>query len=158
MGEMRRFQQVLFGLLVIIAASSTARAQNLPAGPARETVQSVCSQCHSLTFVSDSRMTKADWEYVVTDMIGRGAPLMEEEIQPVIEYLSVNFAKPTGKVNVNSASAKDLQFGLGFTPIECEAIISHREKMGKFAALADLQKVAGLDGKKLDAAKDRIEF
>ena len=104
------------------------------------------------------RSTRPDWEYVVTDMVGRGAPLMEDEIQSVIDYLATSFPKPAGKVNVNTAGAKDLQFGLGFTPKESEAIVAHREKSGKFAAAADVSKVAGVDGKKVDAAKDRMEF
>lgn len=154
------FVRAIWTMLVagLIFATGTASAQNLPEGSAKQTVQTVCSQCHSLSFVTNSRLTKPDWEYVVTDMIGRGAPLMEDEIQPVIEYLSSNFAKPAGKVNVNSAGAKDLQFGLGFTPKEAEAIVAHREKNGKFAAATDLLKVTGVDGKKVDAAKDRMEF
>jgi competence ComEA-like helix-hairpin-helix protein len=143
---------------IILLGTAGGHAQNLPEGPAKQTVQSVCNQCHSLTFVTNSRMTKPDWEYVVTDMIGRGAPLMEEEIQPVIDYLATNFSKPTGKVNVNTAGAKDLEFGLGFTPKESEAIVAHREKDGKFSALADLGKVEGLKSEKVDAVKDRIEF
>ena len=143
---------------VVLSAAVGAQAQNLPDGPAKATVQSVCNQCHSLTYLTNSRMTRPDWEYVVTDMVGRGAPLMEDEIQSVIDYLATSFPKPAGKVNVNTAGAKDLQFGLGFTPKEAEAIVAHREKNGKFAAAADLNKVAGIDGKKVDAAKDRMEF
>lgn len=157
---MNRMSNLAWAILLagVLLAAGNARAQNLPDGPARQTVQSVCNQCHSLSYLTNSRMTKSDWEYVVTDMVGRGAPLMEDEIQQVIDYLSANFAKPTGKVNVNTAGAKDLQFGLGFTPKEAEAIVAHREKNGKFAAVADLAKVAGMDSKKLDAAKDRMEF
>jgi competence ComEA-like helix-hairpin-helix protein len=143
---------------VVLMGAPTGSAQNLPDGPARQTVQTVCNQCHSLSYVTNSRMTKPDWEYVVTDMIGRGAPLMEEEIQPVIDYLAANFAKPTGKVNVNTAGAKDLQYGLGFTPKESEAIVAYRQKSGKFTTAADLSKVAELDAGKLEAVKDRLEF
>jgi competence ComEA-like helix-hairpin-helix protein len=146
----------LFAGMLFVSAG--AKAQNLPDGPAKQTVQTVCSQCHSLSFITNSRLTRPDWEYVVTDMIGRGAPLMEDEISSVIDYLAASFPKPVGKVNVNTAGAKDLQFGLGFTPKESEAIVAHREKNGKFGAAVDLSKVAGVDGKKVDAAKERMEF
>lgn len=143
---------------VLLAVPACAQAQTLPEGPAKQTVQTVCGQCHSLSFVTNSRLTRADWEYVVTDMIGRGAPLMEDEISPVIDYLTANFPKPTGKVNVNTSGARDLEFGLGFTPREADAIVAHREKNGKFASAADVAKVAGIDGGKVDAVKDRMEF
>ena len=150
-------KSLLLSTAAMLIGITSAFAQNLPDGPAKQTVQSVCIQCHSLSYVTSSRMTKADWEYVVTDMVGRGAPLMEDEIQSVIDYLSANFAKPN-KVNVNTAAAKDLQYGLGFTPKESEAIVAHREKNGKFSSAADLGQVAGVDSKKIESAKDRIEF
>lgn len=144
-------------LVTLLMGASRSSAQTLPDGPAKQTVQTVCVQCHSLSYITDSRLTRADWEYIVTDMVGRGAPLMEDEISGVIDYLATNFPKPA-KVNVNTAGAKDLQHGLGFSPKESEAIVAHREKNGKFASAADLGKVAGLDTKKLESAKDRMEF
>jgi len=143
--------------IALLLGIACASAQNLPDGPAKQTVQTVCVQCHSLGHVTGSRLTAGDWEYVVTDMVGRGAPLMEEEIPAVIDYLAKNFGKPAGKVNINTAGAKELQYGLGFTPKEAEAIVAHREKNGKFAAAADLGK-AGLDSKKIESTKDRMEF
>jgi competence protein ComEA len=151
-------KRLVLPIAILAVGVSSASAQNLPEGPAKQTVQSVCVQCHSLTHITGSRMSRADWEYIVTDMVGRGAPLMEDEIPTVIEYLATNFAKPTNKVNINIAGAKDLQYGLGFTPKEAEAIVDHREKNGKFASAADLGKVAGVDTKKIEATKDRIEF
>lgn len=155
--------QAAIGMAILLGLAAghfapAAQAQGLPEGAGKETVAGICSQCHSLSFVTDSRLAKADWEYIVTDMIGRGAPLMEDEIQPVIDYLAANFGKAVGKINVNTAKAKDLEKNLLFTPLEAEAIVSHREKNGKFAAMADLQKVAGVDAKKVEAAKDKIEF
>jgi competence ComEA-like helix-hairpin-helix protein len=155
-GRIRTARAVLWATALLMAGD--AQAQNLPDGPAKLTVQSVCSQCHSLSFITNARLTKADWEYVVTDMIGRGAPLMEDEISSVIDYLAANFPRPAGKVNVNTAGARDLHVGLGFTPKEADAIVAHREKNGKFAAAADVSKVAGVDAKKVDAARDRMEF
>ena len=150
-------KSLLLSIAAMLAGIISAPAQNLPDGPAKQTVQSVCIQCHSLGHITNSRMTKADWEYIVTDMVGRGAPLLEEEIGPVIDYLSSNFAKPS-KVNVNTAAAKELQHGLGFTPKESEAIVAHREKNGKFASAADLGNVADVDSKKVESARDRMEF
>jgi DNA uptake protein ComE-like DNA-binding protein len=37
-------------------------------------------------------------------------------------------------------------------------VIDYREANGKFQALPDLQKVPGMDGKKIEAKKDMIAF
>ncbi|MSO18983.1 MAG: helix-hairpin-helix domain-containing protein [Acidobacteria bacterium] len=149
---------IMLSAAIMFAAALPAQAQGLPDGAGKETVAGICTQCHSLAFVTESRLSKADWEYIVTDMIGRGAPLMEDEIQPVIDYLAANFGKAVGKININTAKAIDLQKNLSFTPLEAEAIVNHREKNGKFTVLADVQKVAGVDAKKVETARDRIEF
>jgi hypothetical protein len=70
-----------------------AWSQNpFPDGPARETVVLVCSQCHALTRLTDSSMSAADWEFVLYDMIARGAPVHEEQLERVRQYLIDNFA------------------------------------------------------------------
>jgi competence protein ComEA len=104
-------------------------------------------------------MSKEDWENTVLDMVARGAPLLEEEIDTVVQYLATNLGKQTtAKVNVNKASAKDLETSLKLSAEEAREVIGYRSQNGNFAKFEDLQKVPGLDIKKLEAAKDRLEF
>jgi competence ComEA-like helix-hairpin-helix protein len=60
-------------------------------------------------------------------------------------------------VNVNAASAKDLETELGVSTQEAEAIVKYRTAT-PFVAYTDMAKVQGLDTKKLDLLKGRIAF
>ncbi len=83
----------------------------------------------------------------------RGGGNAPEELDAIINYLTVNFGKPA-KVNVNTAAAGEIEQGLGLTATEAAAVVQYRTKNGNFKTLDDLKKVDGVDAKKLDAAKD----
>jgi competence protein ComEA len=77
----------------------------------------------------------------------------------VVQYLSSNLGKQAAAtVNVNKASAKELETSLKLTAEEAREVIGYRSQNGNFTKLEDFQKVPGLDIKKLEAAKDRLEF
>jgi competence ComEA-like helix-hairpin-helix protein len=61
-------------------------------------------------------------------------------------------------VNVNIAAAADLQTALGLTDKESGLIVDYRTKNGNFKDLAGLMKVDGVDGAKIQAAKDKIAY
>ena len=65
---------------------------NLPAGSGREAVQTGCVGCHGLmTVVNSSGYTAEGWQREVDSMVGRGAKVPQEQIAPVVEYLTKNF-------------------------------------------------------------------
>lgn len=94
---MFRLAVLLFALLCIdtpVFAQST-----LPEGEGRDIVEDVCSTCHGLINITDSRRSKAQWQRVVSQMLILGAPLAEYEVDTVVDYLSKNFgneSKPSG--------------------------------------------------------------
>ncbi len=63
-----------------------------PNGKARNTLFLVCSQCHSLARITDADLTAEEWEFTLYDMIARGAPVYEEDLALVRQYLIDNFA------------------------------------------------------------------
>ena len=63
-----------------------------PTGQGRDSVVIVCSQCHPLTRITDSTLNAEQWESTLYDMIARGAPLHEQDIDSVRKYLIENFA------------------------------------------------------------------
>ncbi len=63
-----------------------------PNGKARNTVLLVCSQCHSLTRITDANLNAEEWEFTLYDMIARGAPVHEVDLALVRQYLIDNFA------------------------------------------------------------------
>ncbi len=135
--------------------------QDLPAGPGRETLKKVCTQCHDIDSVPRLRYSRADWTNLVFSMKDMGADASSAELDEIIDYLAKNFGKGDAavkKVNVNTAAASDLETGLGLTAKESELIVQYRGKNGNFKDLSGLLKVEGVDAGKVQAAKDKIEF
>ena len=88
-------------VLAVVAGQSTATAQP-PAQPAasaaspqveagRKAIGQVCSQCHSPQHWVIQRKAAAGWRQTVFHMIGRGAPVEAEEIEPIVAFLTANY-------------------------------------------------------------------
>jgi competence protein ComEA len=136
-----------------------ARAQNLPDGPGKAELEKVCSACHGAEMVIGIKQDKAGWESTVDDMVSRGATGTDQELDAIVNYLATNMGKgekKADKINVNKASAEEIRTGLELTAEEAEAIVQYRTKNGDFKDWHDLEKVDGVDAKKIEAAKDRI--
>ncbi len=129
----------------------------LPAGPGKDTLIRVCSSCHSPDNVLANGQDRAGWENTITKMAGFGAVGTDDEFTEILEYLVKNFPA-SAPINVNKATAAQLENGLGFTTAEAQAVIQYREKNGDFKSIDDLKKLPDLDAKKVDAKKDRVAF
>lgn len=97
------------------------------------------------------------WGDVVANMVQRGASGTEDEFYEVIQYLTKNI-KPLPKVNVNKATAQELEDGLGLSTESAKAIVDAREKSGEFKSLDDLKKVPGVVAAKITSRKNLITF
>ena len=135
-------------------------AADLPEGKGKEIVLRACTGCHKADAFLDYRHTKDEYSAIVVRMGQRGAPANAEELETVAAYLAKNFLKvdDPGKLNVNKASAKEIESALSLTPKEAEAIVAYRDKHGAFRAVGDLYIIYGLDGTKIEAQKDKIGF
>jgi competence protein ComEA len=151
MKNMKRF--VL--LMAPLALAASMQAQGLPDGEGRATFESVCGSCHGADLVIGSQRTKTGWEETVEAMKNRGASGSEEDFKVVMTYLSRYFGMP---VEINKATAKDLETEFGVTAAEAEAIVKHRTAQGNFKAWEDLGKVQGVSVAKLEPLKSRIKF
>jgi competence protein ComEA len=88
-----------------------------------------------------------------------GMKATPKELDLVVDYLAKNYpAEEIPRVNVNTASAIELESGLTLRRSQSAAIIQYREKNGPFKNLEDLKKVPNLDVEKIEAKKDRIAF
>jgi competence protein ComEA len=137
-------------------SSSIVQAQDLPAGKGKELVENTCGSCHGLDVVVAQHATKDGWSSIVDYMVSRGATGTPEEIATIVDYLSKNF--PAAKVNVNKATAMDLQSQLELTAKDSETIVKYRTDHGDFKDWDGLAKVPGIDAKKLEVKKDSIVF
>jgi competence ComEA-like helix-hairpin-helix protein len=137
----------------------------LPEGEGKELVSRMCNKCHGPAVFTKTRMGRVGWEDQVSAMVEKGAVGTEEEIQIVVDYLVKNFgrdSKPGAaapeKVNVNKATAKQLETALGLSAKEAETLVQYREKNGNFREWGDLGKIPDVDVKKLEGKKAGIEF
>ena len=62
----------------------------------------------------------------------------------------------TGKINLNSATAAELDSLSGIGPTKALAIIDYRNQNGPFRSIDDLLKVPGIGPKTLDTIRDQI--
>ena len=136
---------------------------NLPDGPNKALVQRICSKCHGLEGVTRARNTKERWNEIVDDMASRGAEGTDDELDKIVEYLAANFSKTTPpaavkKININKVTARELSYEFAIPASDADAIIKYRTDNGPFKELNDLKKVPGIDAKKVDDWKDRLEF
>ncbi|HTZ59894.1 MAG TPA: helix-hairpin-helix domain-containing protein [Acidobacteriaceae bacterium] len=129
----------------------------LPAGPGKDTLIRVCSNCHSPDNVIANGQDRAGWEATIQKMASFGAQGSDEEFTEILDYLVKNFPAAT-PVNVNKATSAQLVSGLGLTAAEADAVVAYRKQNGDFKNLDDLKKVPNVDAKKLDAKKDRLQF
>lgn len=60
------------------------------------------------------------------------------------------------KININKATAQELQNINGVGPALAEKIVAYREENGKFSTIEDLKNVSGIGDKKFETMKDNI--
>lgn len=157
----------MIGASAVHAASGQAAAQEtkpggqyarLPDGPGKETLIRVCGKCHSPMNVVANGQGREGWEAEITKMAGLGASASDEEFTEILDYVSKNFPAATTKVNINKATAADIEAQLGLTTKQAEGIVAYREKNGDYKTLDDLKKVPELGPTDVDARKNRIAF
>lgn len=143
----------------LLNASSHGQGRPIPDGPGKEETRKICSACHDLDKSLSLRQDRDGWQKTLEKMLAYGAQATEQEKNAVLDYLSKNFpADELPKININKASAIDLESGLSLRRSQAAAIIEYRGKNGSFKSIEDLKKVPGIDFAKIEAKKDRIVF
>ena len=67
-------------------------------------------------------------------------------------------ATVTGKLNINTATAEQVAQLPGVSPKKAQGLIDYRTKNGNFKNFEDLQKIPGIQQKKINKLKDFIIF
>jgi competence ComEA-like helix-hairpin-helix protein len=132
----------------------TAEEEEQFSAGAEATIERVCILCHPFENISKARRTASDWTEQVTTMSQRGAPGTEPEFELIKKYLTRYY----GIVRVNAASAEELSAVLGLPPKVAAAVVEYRTKNGKFADIAALEKVTGVDKAKLEEQTEALKF
>ena len=152
------FRALAFLLLLI----SPAFAQkDFPEGPAKDYIEKICLQCHQASQLLSQRKTESDWRITIQRMSTKGIIAPPEQYDAITAYMIKNFPKTedTTKINMNKATADQIAAaGLGLTPDEAKALVTYREKHGDYREWGEMLVVYGVDGRKLEAAKDKMSF
>ena len=164
---------VLWGVVHLWAAVGASGQKNarlkLPDGEGKDVFERMCSNCHEIETVTSPRLTEERWANVVDDMIAYGAEGTDEEIDIVIDYLAGNFGRDKApasslkssaprKLNVNTATAKELAVALQLSSEQAKAIVRHREENGYFKKWQDFKKISELESKEIEGKKDLLMF
>lgn len=89
--KLRTMFRTALGLLLVYASAAQSQG-DFPDAPGRDTLFLVCSQCHSIGKMKTAKLSAADWQFIVYDMIARGAPVYPDDIEELTRYLQENFA------------------------------------------------------------------
>ncbi len=92
-----RFKILLFPLFIgsfgvvpvleILLQQEADIVQSMPTGEGKRTVVRICSECHSLGNVVNSRNTASGWEATIDEMTIRGAQIFADDKRMVVAYL-----------------------------------------------------------------------
>jgi competence ComEA-like helix-hairpin-helix protein len=132
----------------------TAAEEDVFSTAAEATLERVCIACHPFENITKTRRTVREWNDQVTTMAQRGAPGTEPDFALVKKYLTRYY----GIVRVNTAAAEELSAVLGLPPKVAAAVVEYRTANGKFADLAALEKVEGIDKAKLEEQPEALRF
>ena len=145
--------------LMLSALTAQGQGPRLAEGVGREETAKLCVTCHELARSISLRQDRTGWSTTLRKMTAFGMKATDKELDLVLDYLTAHYpAEDVPKVNVNTASAIELESGLSLKRSQARAVIEFRDKNGNFKSVEDLKKVPVLDAAKIDEKKDRIIF
>jgi competence protein ComEA len=141
------------------AAPASAAPAVMVEGPGKAVILRVCTTCHQPDHFTKYHHTPDEWQVILARM-GARANASKEDMDTILAYMNTNYPKVEDKtkVNVNKASAQDLQSRLDLTTKEAEAIVNYRSQYGDFRDWGEMLVIMGVDGRKLETVKDRMSF
>ena len=132
---------------------------DIPSGAGKDATVKYCANCHSAEQAVSLRQGQQEWAATIEKMAGMGAKIPDDSYDAILGYLTKHFGEDAPiQIQVNKASAVDLESLLLLKRSEAAAIIQYRGEHGDFKSVDDLRKVQGVDFKKIEAKKDLIVF
>ena len=107
-------------------------------------------KCGGTTDMAD--VSKVNLAYILSDGEKIYIPSINDDED--VEYI-VN-SDSSSKININTATAEQLETLNGIGEATAEAIISYREENGNFSTIEDIKNVSGIGDSKFEKIKDYI--
>lgn len=157
---MERYMRLAFLLSTsLFVFTLSGSAQVLPEGPGKAETERLCKGCHELARSVSLRQDRGGWETTMKKMVAMGIKGSEQEFTLVLEYLVKNYpAEDVPPLNVNKATAIELESRLSLRRSQATAMIKYRNENGNFKSIDDLKKVPGIEPEKIEAKKDHVVF
>jgi competence ComEA-like helix-hairpin-helix protein len=151
---------LVFSSLSSLLIAPAFAQKDFPDGPAKEYVNKICLQCHEPSQLLSQRRSESDWKTTIARMATKGVPAPAEQYDAIAAYMAKNFGKQEDatKINMNKAKAEDIVTVIGLTPDEAKALVVYRETHGDYREWGEMLVVYGVDGRKLEANKDKMSF
>ena len=141
------------GMLTVV---SLGRVQ-LPDAPGKDETVRLCGTCHEPQRAAAVRLTREGWQDTIAKMVALGAKGSDEEFAKVLDYLAEHFKGEAARpLNLNTATAVELESIVGLLRKESAAWIAHRKASGPCKSLEDFKKIPGVPFKKIDDRRDRL--
>lgn len=146
-------------VLLLLSACAGALFAQLADGEGMAETARLCRGCHEVERSVSLRQDKDGWNNSLTKMVGFGMKASHADLAIIADYLARFYpADAIPPINVNKATAIELESRFGMKRSQAAVFLAHREKLGKFKTFADLKKAPGIDPEKLEAKKSQIVF
>jgi cytochrome c5 len=84
---------LLAALIPMAVLGAVVSADELPEAPGKATVERVCTGCHGVGAFSQTRMSRAEWGFIIDQMVERGAKISRSERRIILNYLAKNLSR-----------------------------------------------------------------
>jgi mono/diheme cytochrome c family protein len=83
----------LLSIIVVAMFGWSALSQSqLPEGPGRDLVGRKCAECHDIGLVTRERLSRENWDRMITEMQRYGMRVTPQERSQILDYLATHFA------------------------------------------------------------------
>jgi len=80
---------MLLRVAVLVGLAAAAHAKDR----GRELVEDVCTYCHNLDRLQGQALSREEWRGLTKGMISEGAPVTDDELSLILDYLAKNYGK-----------------------------------------------------------------
>jgi hypothetical protein len=80
-------------ITAVLGVAAFARNEASSKDRGRELVEDVCTYCHNLNRLRGQQLSREEWRGLTKGMISEGAPVTDEELSEILDYLAKNYGR-----------------------------------------------------------------